>query len=90
MTTQAAPAPVKVDSDTNVLLDRGASALGMTKKQLVADAVREYLDARREALRASMLETMALLDGSTASRVAALSGLSREELDDVGGLPGDA
>jgi predicted transcriptional regulator len=84
-TTTGTP-PVKVDQDTNILLDRGASALGISKKQLVAEAVREYLDARREVLRASMQETMAMLDGSTASRVALLSGLSREELDDLGGL----
>lgn len=62
----------------------------MSKKQLVAEAVREYLDARRGALRASMQETMAMLDGSTVSRIALLSGLSREELGDLGGLPSDA
>ncbi|WP_202511695.1 hypothetical protein [Streptomyces sp. SID3343] len=50
----------------------------MTKKDLVAEAVQFYLDARREE--------MHQLDGTRAARVALLAGLTREQLDAVGGV----
>lgn len=79
-------APLKVDPATDELIASGANFLGITKKDLVADAVRFYLDARRGEMRARMQQFMAQLDGSRASRVALLAGLTREQLDGVGGV----
>jgi hypothetical protein len=46
---------------------------------------RLYLDARREEMQAGMRELLSELDGSRASRVAMLAGLTRAELDSAGG-----
>ncbi|MQY15240.1 hypothetical protein SRB5_54190 [Streptomyces sp. RB5] len=77
---------LKVDPVTDELITSGASFLGMTKKELVAEAVRFYLDARREERRCHLQDLMAELDGTRASRVALLAGLTRVQLDAVGGV----
>lgn len=77
--------PLKVDPATDELISQGAHFLGVTKKDLVAEAVREYLAARREEIHRGMVEAMRVLDGSTAARVALLTGVSREDLDRLGG-----
>lgn len=89
MTTSSTPrrqAPLKVDPAVDELISSGANFLGITKKDLVAEAVQFYLDARREEMRERMRALMRQLDGTRASRVALLSGLSREQLDAVGGV----
>ena len=58
----------------------------MSKKDLVEAAVAFYLDARREEMQAGMRELLSKLDGSRASRVAMLAGMTRAELDSVGGV----
>ena len=90
MTTSATgpvrQSPLKVDPETDKLISQGAHFLGLTKKDLVAEAVRVYLDQRREELRAGMVEAMRVLDGSLKSDVMLLTGLSAEEIDEVGGI----
>jgi hypothetical protein len=89
MTTSSTPrrqAPLKVDPEVDELISSGANFLGITKKDLVAEAVQFYLDARREEMRERMRTLMRQLDGTRASRVALLSGLSREQLEAVGGI----
>jgi hypothetical protein len=89
MTTSSTPrrqAPLKVDPAVDKLISSGANFLGITKKDLVAEAVQFYLDARREEMRQRMRDLMRQLDGTRASRVALLAGLSREQLDAVGGV----
>jgi hypothetical protein len=49
-------------------------------------AAQFHLDACREKMRERMRDLMRQLDGTRASRVALLAGLSREELDAVGGV----
>jgi type IV pilus biogenesis protein CpaD/CtpE len=78
--------PVKVDQETHALIAHAATALRVSQKDLLAAAVREYLGAHREEIRAALRRTMEALDGTNASRVAALSGLSRERLDELGGV----
>jgi hypothetical protein len=68
------------------LISSGANFLGITKKDLVAEAVQFYLDARREEMRERMRTLMRQLDGTRAARVALLAGLSRDQLDAVGGV----
>jgi hypothetical protein len=82
-------APLKVDPAIDELISSGANFLGITKKDLVAEAVQFYLDARREQMRARMRSLMDQLDGTRAARVALLAGLSREQLDAVGGVRED-
>ena len=84
--TSRRQAPLKVDPAVDEMISSGANFLGMTKKDLVAEAVQFYLDARREEMRQRMQSLMRQLDGTRASRVALLAGLSREELDAAGGV----
>ncbi|MBW8806721.1 MAG: hypothetical protein JF587_23125 [Catenulisporales bacterium] len=77
---------VKVSPAGDKLITSGANYLHMSKKDLVEEAVRFYLDARREEMQAGMRELLSELDGSRAARVAMLAGMTREELDAVGGV----
>jgi hypothetical protein len=79
-------APLKVDPAVDALISQGAHFLGVTKKDLVADAVRAYLSARREELAAGLREAMEVLDGTNPSRLALLTGLTLEEIDEIGGI----
>ncbi|MCO4697594.1 hypothetical protein ABTX34_17765 [Streptomyces sp. NPDC096538] len=79
-------APLKVDPETDQLISQGAHFLGLTKKDLVAEAVRLYIEQRREDLRAGMVEAMQVLDGSLKADVMLLTGLTAEEIDAVGGV----
>jgi hypothetical protein len=79
-------APLKVDPDTDKLISQGAHFLGLTKKDLVAEAVRAYLEQRREELRAGMVEALRVLDGSLKADVMLLTGLTSAEIDAVGGI----
>jgi len=58
----------------------------MTQKDLLAETVREYLTYRRDQINDALEETMKILDNTTSSRVAALTGLSTERLAEVGGI----
>lgn len=83
MTTQL---PLKVDAETNALIDHGAHVLGMTKKDLVATAVRAYVAARKDEIEGGMHEAAAALDGSHIAKVALLSGLSPAKIEELGGV----
>jgi hypothetical protein len=82
-------APLKVDPEVDQLISDGAHFLGLTKKDLVAEAVRVYLEIRREEVRAKMMESMRKLDGSNIARVALITGLSPEQINAVGGVRED-
>jgi hypothetical protein len=81
---------VKVSPEGDRLITSGAHYLHMTKKDLVEAAVAFYLDARREEMQAGMRELLGTLDGSRAARIAMLAGMTREEVDSVGGVEEDA
>ena len=78
--------PLKVDPVIDELISQGAHFLGITKKDLVAEAVKDYLAARREEIHRRMAEAMKVLDGTTKSRVALLTGVSPEDIDRLGGI----
>jgi hypothetical protein len=80
---------VKVSPEGDKLITSGAHYLHISKKDLVEAAVAFYLDARREEMQAGMRELLSELDGSRAARVAMLAGMTREELDSVGGVTED-
>ncbi|MEV0226720.1 hypothetical protein [Streptomyces sp. NPDC050704] len=79
-------APLKVDIDTDQLITQGAHFLGVTKKELVADAVRMFIEHRREEIRQGMAESMRVLDGTTKARIALLTGIPAEDIDRLGGV----
>jgi Arc/MetJ family transcription regulator len=79
-------APLKVDADVDELITNSAHFLGLTKKDLVADAVRAYVEQRREELRLQMQEVMRKLDGTRRARVSLLTGIPPERLDELGGV----
>ncbi|WP_436772888.1 hypothetical protein [Yinghuangia sp. YIM S09857] len=79
-------APLKVDPATDELISQGAHCLGVTKKDLVAEAVRAYLEQRRADVRRGMVEAMRVLDGSLSSNVSMLTGLSPERIEQLGGV----
>src|SRR5712672_760258 len=76
---------VKVSPEGDKLITSGAHYLHMSKKDLVEAAVAFYLDARREEMQAGMRKLLSELDGSRAARIAMLAGMTRAELDSVGG-----
>jgi len=81
-----ATAPIKVSAETDARITQAAHFLGTAKKDLVDIAVEEYIENHREEINAAALSALRALDGSRADRVALLAGLTREELDDVGGV----
>jgi hypothetical protein len=83
----AATTPIKVDEKTDQLATQAAHFLSTTKKDVVDRAIREYVDNHREEIHAGVLDALRHLDGSEAAAVSVLTGLSVDELDDLGGLP---
>jgi hypothetical protein len=81
---------VKVSPEGDKLITSGAHYLHMSKKDLVEAAVAFYLDAQREEMQAGMRQLLTELDGSRAARIAMLAGMSREELESVGGVEEDS
>jgi hypothetical protein len=84
--TARGTAPLKVDAEVDELITDGAHFLGMTKKDLVGEAVRVYLELRKAEVREAMLAKLRKLDGSVTSSVALLTGLSSEDIDRLGGI----
>ncbi|ACU77090.1 conserved hypothetical protein [Catenulispora acidiphila DSM 44928] len=78
--------PLKIDPATDELITQGAHFLGMTKKDFVTEATRVYLDQQREKIRAGMIESMKVLDGSLTSSVSLLTGLSPDKIEELGGV----
>lgn len=83
----ASLSPIKVDVATDRRIADAAHFLGRTKKDIVDAAVRDYVDAHRDEINEGIRNSLARLDGTRASVVSEISGLSREELDDLGGVP---
>ena len=83
----AALAPIKIETETDELISHAAHFLGTTKKQIVDDAVREYVEAHRGDINAGIRTALSRLDGSNASAVSFLSGLSADRLEELGGVP---
>ncbi len=61
--------------------------MSRSRKDVVDAAVREYIDAHRNKINAGIKAALAQLNGSDAAAVSLMTGLSADELDDLGGLP---
>lgn len=83
----AATSPIKVGAETDRLIADTAHFLGRTKKDFVDAAVREYVDNHRDEINAAVVAALGRLDGTRAAVVSEISGLSREELEELGGVP---
>ncbi|SEE20567.1 hypothetical protein [Ruania alba] len=79
-------APVKIDPETDNLLTHASHFLGASKKDVLGQALREYVDNHRDEIHAGVREALTHLDGSTASAVSLLTGASAEEIERYGGL----
>lgn len=83
----AASAPIKVNAESDQLITQTAHFLGITKKDVVDRAVREYVDNHRQEIQDGVSAALRQLDGTEASVVRMLTGLSQAQIDAVGGLP---
>lgn len=82
-----ATAPIKVDAATDDLVSHAAHFMSRSKKDIVAAAVREYIDTHRDEINAGVKAALGQLDGTDTAAVSLMTGLSAEELDDLGGTP---
>ncbi len=82
----AVTAPIKVDAETDRLIANAAHFLQRSKKSVVDIAVREYVENHRAEIQEAALEALRSLDGSTKSAVSLVSGMSSDELEDLGGF----
>ena len=83
----SATAPIKVDTATDDLVSHAAHFMSRSKKDIVDAAVREYIDAHRAEINDGIKAALGQLNGTDAAAVSMMTGLSAEELDDLGGLP---
>jgi hypothetical protein len=84
----ASVAPIKVDAQTDRLISHAAHFLGRSKKDVVDAAMREYIENHRAEIQEAVTAALRQLDGSVAGSVSLLTGLSRAELDELGGFAG--
>lgn len=82
-----ATAPIKVDAATDELVSHAAHFMSRSKKDIVDAAVREYINAHRDEINAGIKTALGQLNGTDAAAVSLMTGLSGEELDDLGGMP---
>ena len=82
-----ATAPIKIDAATDQLVSHAAHFLSRPKKDIVDAAVREYIDAHRDEINDGIKAALSQLNGTDAAAVAAMTGLTADELADLGGLP---
>jgi len=82
-----ATAPIKVDAATDELVSHAAHFMSRSKKDIVDAAVREYIGAHRDEINAGINAALGKLNGSEATAVSVMTGLSADELDELGGLP---
>lgn len=83
----AATTPIKVDVATDELVSHAAHFMSRSKKDVVDAAVREYIDAHRDEINAGIKAALGQLNGTAEAAVSLLTGLSADELDDLGGMP---
>jgi hypothetical protein len=81
--------PIKVSAETDQLIGHAAHFLHTSKKDVVDRAVRDYVEAHRDELNEGIRLAMSQLDGTSATAVSLMTGLSAERLADLGGVPQD-
>lgn len=79
-------APIKVGAETDKLISHAAHFMQRSKKDVVDLAIREFVDNHRDELQSAAVEALRSLDGTTESAVSLLTGMSSEELEELGGF----
>lgn len=79
-------APIKVDAQTDKLISHAAHFLGHSKKDVVDQAVREYIEKHRAEIQQGVASALAQLDGSLTTSVSLLTGVSADEIAKLGGV----
>jgi predicted transcriptional regulator len=82
-----ATAPIKVDAATDELVSHAAHFLSRSKKDIVDAAVREYIEAHRDEINAGIRSALGQLNGTDGAALTLVTGLSSDEIEDLGGLP---
>lgn len=82
-----ATAPIKVDAATDELVSHAAHFMSRSKKDIVDAAVREYIDAHRDEINAGVRTALGKLNGTDVAAVSMMTGLSADELNELGGVP---
>lgn len=77
---------VKVTEETNQMISNAAHHLGKTRKDVVEEAMRDYVQARLPEIHESIQSFLKQLDGSHAAAVSVLTGYSQHELEELGGF----
>ncbi|CAN5533259.1 hypothetical protein BH10ACT10_BH10ACT10_14190 [soil metagenome] len=67
-------------------MSQAAHFLSRSKKDIVDAAVREYIDAHRNDINAGIKAALGQLNGTDVAAVSLMTGLSSQEIDDLGGL----
>lgn len=75
--------PLEADAVTAELVFHSAHFLGMDQKDLVAEAVRVYLEQRSEEIRHGMVQSMRLLDGALGASVTMVAGQPPAQVEDT-------
>jgi len=75
-----------VGAETDELISHAAHFLGATKKSVVDQAVREYVERHRVEIYSGVRDAPMKLDGSKTSLLSAMTGLSAERLAEFGGV----
>ena len=78
--------PLKVNPEADTIATHSAHFLGITKKQFVSDAIVFYHQARQAEIEHGVHEALVALDGSRATAVGRLSGLTPEQIAALGGI----
>lgn len=60
---------------------------GKSKRQVIDAAITEYIERHRDEINAEIQSALDKLDGTAGRRIQATTGLSQQDLADVGGLP---
>ncbi|MCB1257015.1 MAG: hypothetical protein KDB26_07915 [Microthrixaceae bacterium] len=82
-----ATAPIKVDAATDELVSHAAHFMSLSKKDLVDAAVREYIEVHRDEINAGIKAALGQLNGTDSAAVTQMTGLSADDLNELGGLP---
>lgn len=79
---------IKVEAELDAIMSDAAHYKATTKKALYDEAVVEYIHNHREELHRAMREAQSRLDGSLAAEVGLLAGVSKEDVERLGGVGG--
>ncbi|OZF31077.1 hypothetical protein CH294_22875 [Rhodococcus sp. 14-2483-1-1] len=80
-----AVSPYEIDQKDDVV-ESVAKAYSRRDSDVVDSAVREYIDNHRDDIHQQVRAELEKLDGTRLARISLLTGLSAEEIEDLGGV----